>query len=140
MLFVIVMEALSRMKDRAIEGGFFTGFSMGGLDGNSILVSNLLFAYDTLIFYDVVPSQLLHLRFVINWFEATSSLRINLGKSKLVPIGNVSSIGDLANILGCKTASLPMKYLGLPLGTKYKAKAIWNPIVENWKDVWWVEK
>ena len=99
----------------------------------------ILFAYDTLIFYDVVPSQLLHLRFVINWFEATSSLRINLGKSKLVPIGNVSSIGDLADILGCKTASLPMKYLGLPLGTKYKAKAIWNPIVENWKDVWWVE-
>ena len=66
MLFVIVMEALSRMKDRVIEGGFFTGFSMGGLDGNSILVSNLLFAYDTLIFCDVVPSQLLHLRFVIN--------------------------------------------------------------------------
>ena len=33
--------------------------------------------------------------------------------------------------LGCKTSSLPLKYLGLPLGAKYNAKAIWNPIVEK---------
>ena len=27
--------------------------------------------------------------------------------------------------------SLPMKYLGLPLGAKFKDKTIWNPILEK---------
>ena len=38
---------------------------------------------------------------------------------------------DLADILGCQTLTLPMKYLGLPLGAKFKSKDIWNPIVEK---------
>ena len=38
---------------------------------------------------------------------------------------------DLAQILGCQTASLPMKYLGLPLGATFKAKLIWNLIIER---------
>ena len=76
-------------------------------------------------------SQLVHLKWVLNWFEATSGLRINLGKSELVPVGNVSSITDLAATLGCETSSLPMKYLGIPLGDKFKSKVIWNPIVEK---------
>jgi hypothetical protein len=43
------------------------------------------------------------LRVVLNWFEAVSGLRINLGKSKLVPVGDVADIEDLAGLLGCKT-------------------------------------
>ena len=128
MLFVIVMEALSKMMDRAIEGGFLSSFF---LDRNSMMISHLLFADDTLIFCDVDPSQLIHLKWVLNWFEATSGLRINLGKSELVLDGNVSSITDLAATLSCKTSSLPMKYLGMPLGAKFKSKFIWNPIMEK---------
>jgi hypothetical protein len=54
-----------------------------------------------------------------------------LGKSELVPVGEVPCIEELADILGCKTSKLPMKYLGLPLGARFKAKEIWNPIVEK---------
>lgn len=43
-----------------------------------------------------------------------SRLKINLGKSKSVPTGNVQNVTELADILGCKVSSLPMKYLGLP--------------------------
>ena len=49
----------------------------------------------------------------------------------MVPIGDVPHLEDLAGILGCKTSILPMQYLGLPLGAKYKAKAIWNWILER---------
>uniref|UniRef100_A0A2N9H6K9 Importin N-terminal domain-containing protein n=1 Tax=Fagus sylvatica TaxID=28930 RepID=A0A2N9H6K9_FAGSY len=59
------------------------------------------------------------------------SLKINLRKSEMVPIGDVPHLEDLAGILGCKTSILPMQYLGLPLGAKYKAKAIWNRILER---------
>ena len=62
MPFVIVMEALRRMINKAIEGGYLYGFFVDGLDRNSILVSHLLFTDNTLIFCDANPSQLLHLK------------------------------------------------------------------------------
>jgi hypothetical protein len=65
------------------------------------------------------------------WFEAFSSLRINLGKSEMVPVGEVPNMEELAGILGCNQVSLPMKYLGLPLGAKFKESTIWNPIIEK---------
>ena len=51
MLFDIVMEALSRMLDVAASAGQFSGFSMGSTAGSSVIVSHLLFADDTLIFF-----------------------------------------------------------------------------------------
>jgi hypothetical protein len=60
-----------------------------------------------------------------------STLKINLAKSKLAPIGNVINVEGLASILGCKVSSLPMKYLGLPLGASFKAKSIWDDIIKN---------
>jgi len=58
-------------------------------------------------------------------------LRINLGKSRLVPIEEVEDVKDLAHILGCRVASLPMKYLGLPLSALYKSIAFWNGVIEK---------
>lgn len=39
------------------------------------------------------------------------------------------NINYLADLLGCKVASLPMKYLGLPLGVLFKVKNIWDGVV-----------
>jgi len=64
-------------------------------------------------------------------FEAVSSLRINLGKSEVVPIGGVEDVERLANLLGCRVASLPMTYLGLSLGASYKSTSIWNGVIEK---------
>jgi hypothetical protein len=64
-------------------------------------------------------------------FEAVSGLRINLGKSEIVPVGPIDDVEALALVLGGQIASLPMKYLGLPLGARYKSKEIWNPILEK---------
>ena len=57
---------------------------------------------------------------VLIWFEVVSGLKINLGKSELVLVGVVHNIELLLNVLGCKQGTLPMKYLGLPLGAKFK--------------------
>jgi hypothetical protein len=53
-----------------------------------------------------------------------SSLKTNLAKLELVSVGYVDNIAGLVGILGCGVASLPLKYLGLPLGASYKAKHI----------------
>jgi hypothetical protein len=37
-------------------------------------------------------------------------------KLELVRIGNVNNVEGLANILGCRVSSLPLKYLGLSVG------------------------
>lgn len=58
-------------------------------------------------------------------------LTINLAKSKLVPVDNVNNVEGLACIMGCRVSSFPKKYRGLPLSTSFKAKSIWNDIVES---------
>ena len=49
----------------------------------------------------------------------------------MVPVGVVNNIDLFLVVLGYKQDSLPMKYLGLPLGAKFKEKTIWNPILEK---------
>ena len=107
------------------------GFCVGNLEGRSLVVSYLLFADDTLILCDA--DLILHMifRIILIWFEVVSSLKINLRKLELVPMGVVHNFGLLLNVLGCKQGTLPMKYLGLPLGDKFKEKTIWNPIMEK---------
>ena len=57
--------------------------------------------------------------------------RVLIRLLQLVQVGEVPLLEELADILGCKTSTLPMKYLGLPLGASFKSKNIWNPIVEK---------
>ena len=131
LLFVLVMEAVGRMLDKAVHEGRLSGFNVGASAGRSLIVSHLLFADDTLIFCDANIDQMLILRMVLIWFEVVSSLKVNLGKSELVSVGAVHNMDLLVVVLGCKQGSLPMKYLGLPLGAKFKDKSIWNPILEK---------
>jgi hypothetical protein len=131
LLFVLIMEALSRMMTKAVEEGLLSGFQVGALGNDSLCISHLLFADDTLIFSNANPDHILHLRFLFTWFEAISGLKINLSKSEMVPVGQVPDIEILANIMGCNITHLPMSYLGLPLGAKFKSKQIWDPILEK---------
>ena len=68
---------------------------------------------------------------VLSCFEVLTGLGINMGKSELVPVGEVLNLSHLADILYCRIGSLPMSYLGLPLGASFKAFSIWNPILEK---------
>ena len=131
LLFVLIMEALGRMLDKVVLDGHMSGFGVGCLKGRSLKVSRLLFADNTLIFCDVDLDQVLFLSMILIWFKAISGLKINLGMSKLVPIGMVHNFDLLLIVLGYKQGTLPMKYLGLPLGAKFKDKTIWNPILEK---------
>ena len=60
-------------------------------------------------------------------------MKINLGKSKLIPVGRVHDIEDLALELGCKVGGLPSCYLGLPLGAPFKSVAVWDGVEERFQ-------
>ena len=129
-LFDIVMKALSHMLVAATVPGQFLGFTVGNATGSLMTVSHLLFADDTLVFCDVGINHITALRGILFKFEEVSGLKINLGKSKLVPVGDVHNLHELVEILGCRESALPLKYLGLQ-GTTFKDKTIWNPILEK---------
>ena len=50
LLFVLVMEALSRLMDRAVARGYLEGFSVDNSNASGLKVSHMLFADDTLVF------------------------------------------------------------------------------------------
>ena len=52
-------------------------------------------------------------------------------KLDLVLVGEVHNLDVLMGLLGCKHSSLLLKYLGFPLGAKFKELSIWNPILEK---------
>ena len=54
-------------------------------------------------------------------FMAVTRLRVNLNKSEIAPIGIAPDVEELAAVLCCKVSSLPITFLGLPLGSIFKA-------------------
>ncbi|RVX17736.1 hypothetical protein CK203_004224 [Vitis vinifera] len=98
-LFVIDIEALSRLIFRAVRGErYLSGCRINGISGNGVLVSHLLFADDTLVFCEASQDQMVYLSCLLMWFE-------------------VISVGRL-----------PTSYLGLSLGTHHKSVAIWDGV------------
>ena len=90
-----------------------------------------MFVDDTIFFCDASREQLLSIRLALACFQAFTRLNVNAGKSEIVPVGEVGNTGALATILQCRVGNLPMKYLGMPLGTSYKTIFIWNSILEK---------
>jgi hypothetical protein len=131
LLFLLVMEVLNRMLKKTEEGGFIHGFQVGAALGDRMEVSHLLYADDIILFCDACPEQVTYLRRVLTCFEAVTGLRVNMSKSEMVPIGAVPNLSHLADILSCQLGTLPMTYLGMPLGSSFKALGVWNPIIEK---------
>ena len=124
-LFVLGMDILSRLVNKAMERNFLSGCKIGGVrEEEELEVSHLLYADDTLLFCKDNPDQLACLRWILMWFEALSGLKINLSKSEIFPIGGRENIEVLTAELGCRASSLPTTYLGLPLGAPHKSVRI----------------
>ena len=85
------------------------------------------------MFCDAKVEQVLHVRLLLLCFQAVTSLKVNVAKSEMVPIGEVNNVQALAEILGCRVGALPMTYLGMPLGAPHKSPSIWNPILEKFE-------
>lgn len=87
-------------------------------------IYHLLFTYNTLIFFEASPYHLRYLRCLFLCLEAVSSLRINLAKSELVPIGDVTNGDGLDSIMGCRVSCLLLRAF-------FKAKFFCDGIIEE---------
>ena len=131
LLFLLIIEVLSRLLKRTEDGGFLCGFQAGSHRQGGLKISHLLFADDIILFCVASREQLLYIRMVLIFFEAITGLRVNSGKSEIVLVGGVENLNVLTRVLCCRVGSLPMTYLGMPLGAHYKDSSIWNPIIEK---------
>ncbi|RVW44800.1 hypothetical protein CK203_112481 [Vitis vinifera] len=125
------MEVLSVLITRAAEGGFIKGCRIWRGREQAVKVTHLLFADDTIVFCEAKKEALLHLGWVLFWFEAASRLKINLDKSMVIPVGEVDGVMDMAAEIGCKVGQLPTVYLGLPLGAPNRTASVWDGVEER---------
>lgn len=98
---------------------------------DSLEVTHMQYADDTLTFCGAEEEQLKYLRIILVIFEGISGLHINWRKSYLYPINEVVNMEVLTNILGGEVGVLSTTYLGMPLGAKSKSRDIWNNVIEK---------
>ena len=127
---MIVIEVFSCFLKRAESDDYLSRWQVRGKGGVRIQISHLLFVDDTLVFCEALQDQMTFFSWLVMWFEVCSGLKINLEKSELILVGRVN-IDDLALELGCKVGSLPLCYLGLPLGAPFKFVVVQDRVEER---------
>lgn len=84
----------------------------------SLEVTHIQYADDTLIFSGAEEDQLKYLWVILVLFEGVSGLHNNWRKSFMYPINEVNHRNCIASIFGGEVGTLPTTYLGMPLGAK----------------------
>ena len=69
-LFVMGIEVLSALIRRAVEEGFISGCNIRRGSGPVANISHLLFADDTIVFYEAKKEDMTYLSWILCWFEA----------------------------------------------------------------------
>ena len=69
-LFVLGMEVFSILIEKANAEGFLTGCRFARRNGETMHITQLLFADDTLVFCNDSEEQLSSLSWILLWFEA----------------------------------------------------------------------
>ncbi|XP_026459317.1 uncharacterized protein LOC113359977 [Papaver somniferum] len=106
---------------------------ISGFNINSIQISHLQFAYDTLVFLDVTEEEAHNLVIILQVFEAITGLKVNFTKSSVITIGADHSVAAIAEILKCKIEVLPLKYLGMAMGAASRSYNIWDSVIEKFQ-------
>ena len=81
LLFLLIMEVLSRLLKKTEECNLIRGFHVGDVNVVGVRISHLLFADDTILFCDAFREQLLSIRLVLSYFQTFTGLKVNIGKS-----------------------------------------------------------
>ena len=101
-----------------------------GLDAVNML--HLQFADNTILFCPARYETLANYRRILDCFGVMSGLRINYDKSALVPINyGRELVHQVKRVLGCLEVSLPITYLGIPLGANPKRLHTWQPVIDK---------
>nr|XP_025639300.1 uncharacterized protein LOC112734266 [Arachis hypogaea] len=127
-LFVLVVEVLHRMIGEAVRNGRISPLLVGR---DSIELSHLQFADDTILFCPPEDETIRNHRRLLRCFELMSGLTINFDKSSFIPINCDEQWAQcMCNLLGCANPRLVKTWK--PIIDKVEEKlSLWKAKVLN---------
>ena len=129
LLFILAADALAFCTMRLCSHGHLSGFQTAGHPGGIPL---LHYADDNTFFIQGAETAARTLSQIMNIFADFSGLQLNRAKSSFVGFGLTSEeIARCAKILATQIATLPLRYLGLPLTDRRLRTQDWQPVVEK---------
>jgi len=139
MLFILAMDPLQRLLDRATDHGILTPLPITAAKWRTSM-----YADDVAIFISPTKDDVQAVKSVLHAFGSFSGLHINLQKSSVHPIS--CTYVDLDHVLSPFTGSrgtFPCKYLGLQLHIRALQKIHVQPLIDRigqrlpkWKGRW----
>lgn len=130
-LFLLVMEALHNLVERAKSEGHIHGVSIGE-DG--FMVSHLFYADDAVFIGKWSNNNVHHIVRLLQCFFLVSGLKINIGKSRLMGVGvQLDEIQHMARLVGCDGVTLPFVYLGVKVGANMNRVAEWSDVLTKFR-------
>ncbi|KAG7591509.1 Reverse transcriptase domain [Arabidopsis thaliana x Arabidopsis arenosa] len=128
-LFVLTMEVFSKLLSSRFNSGYiFHHPKTSGLN-----ISHLMFADDVMIFFDGGSTSLHGINETLDDFAGWSGLTINRDKTELFLAGVDESEFVAISEYGFPRATLPIRYLGLPLMSRKLRIAEFAPLVDKIK-------
>ncbi|XP_057745696.1 uncharacterized protein LOC130963611 [Arachis stenosperma] len=128
-LSVLAVDVLHRMIREAVRNGRICPLLVGR---DHIELSHLQFADDTILFCPPEEETIRNYKRLLRCFELMSGLSINFEKSSFIPVNCEQSwVQKMCRLLGCKEASLPVRYLGISLGANPRLVKTWKPVIDK---------
>ncbi|KAA3485559.1 DExH-box ATP-dependent RNA helicase DExH10-like [Gossypium australe] len=82
--------------------------------------------------HKAIDNEVSNAKYILRCFEIFSGLNINFKKSCLEDFDvKEETLFRMAAICKCKIGSLPINYLGIPLGANSKRITTWEPIIDR---------
>ncbi|GKV39485.1 hypothetical protein SLEP1_g47243 [Rubroshorea leprosula] len=130
-LFVICMEVLSRLLNKAAQEGNLPYHP----NCKKTSLTHLCFADDLLIFTDGSSRAVGELDSILKQFYLVTGLKVNYQKSEIFCCGMPNQvIRELTETYGFKVGTLPVRYLGVPLITGRLTNAALKPLISKITD------
>lgn len=120
-LFILVADLLDQMMTIAEERGLVQAFVLN-VEGSTIPF--IQFVDDSLFMLKAEQECVKNHRSILLIMELATGLKVNWSKSSLSTIEPIVNARRLASVLECELVSLPITYLGLPLGAKLSSGGI----------------
>ncbi|KAK3218241.1 hypothetical protein Dsin_012211 [Dipteronia sinensis] len=128
-----MMKAVEGLNCLLLQAANISLISGENFNNNKIHITHLQFADDTIFFLKPKDEYLLNVKRILRCFELASGLKVNFHKSCVARVGRelLNEPSDWALIFKCKKASLPIPFLGFPLGGRPGSKTFWETLVDK---------
>lgn len=130
-LFLIMAEGLNGLIRSTVDNGIFKEYVISGRD-QKVGVSHIQYADDTILVAEMSKPNVLAAKCILRVFEVMAELKVNFHKSGLIGIKPPPGFLECAaSILNYKIGKLPVKFLGVLVGSNPRRLFTWSPFVNS---------